>query len=152
MYLKYENACIDAGFTKEKTKEVRKVCDSGRNKLLKQNQRMEAKGITLTSLSSLGLEDEEYGVPDPSFVSMDCVCSAESDMEILKGILQEFPSEKIEFLMIYFGEANKNLSLAARMVNIPRTTANGWKDQLMKKIRERFFEICPEDYTDIFKI
>lgn len=157
MKYSYLKACIAAGLSEDKIKEIERFFDKEKKTLKDQKRkRFQYYGVRF-SVSDTSFNDEDDGDDDTSDLDIPNVDRSPEEtvvfnfeMDILYQTLSRLPEEDLDFIMTYFGEADENLSKLARMFDMPRSTASDKFKRLMKNIKKDFFNSCPGDYSMAF--
>lgn len=143
MIYSYEKACKEAGLSEETTAEIRKMFDTDYKRLKREKNAREKSGIgffTVEQLAEATGDDGDCGfdIPDPTNLE-EMVIHAQ-DMERLQHALEQMPDEDRKFLLVVFsGEHGAQTDLAAEL-GMTLSALKYRKGQLLKQLREIFFE------------
>ncbi|MBO4834541.1 MAG: hypothetical protein J5483_00355 [Lachnospiraceae bacterium] len=110
MNWKYEKACVEAGMSEERIKELRKMFDADRKRLKRENRSMEDTGSYCVSLNLLV---EKGGFEIPSSISVEETAIKNMYLEKLRECLKELDISDRDLVIAYF-DTSVNFSQYAR--------------------------------------
>ena len=142
MRIEYERACVEAGMSEEKIKEIRKIFDADYKRLKRQNEAMKREGLDFLSLELLmdpAGDATAYNFIDPE-ADVEEEVMHRLDLEHLREVLSRISVKDREFIMDCF-----NTELGARQTIVEKYgmtlgAIKQKKHKIILKIRKLFFE------------
>ena len=139
----YENACMNAGISKERTATIRNYIDGQKKRVRRRQKTMEKLGISFTS-TELITEADVKGSATLATAAEDPLEKIIHDMDIQK--LRECISklsnkDKKIILTIYGCDDNKpNIKRAAEQLHMKRTTVSDHHRRILSLLKAEFFK------------
>ncbi len=149
MKKRYEDACRQAGLSKEETGKIRKLYDADYKKLKREKDYREKNELLFDSLSSLGINSvgqKEYDIPDSTNEPLGLILKEEEDagtkrmLAVLRECLAEMDPDEAEILIRYYAGTYGIGTQMARELGMERKAFIRKAEKLLKKIRKSFNE------------
>lgn len=140
MIYKYELACKEAGLNKEEIAEIRKVFDTDRKKLKRENEIIEKANIQYFSIDKT--VDEEGNIDSYDICDINANTEMEAiklwEVEKLREFMNELSVEDREFLYACFDDVRGAEKRIAQRLGIPRNAVQYRKRKLIAHLRKKF--------------
>ena len=142
MIYEYKSACIEAGLSEERIKQIEQVFDT-EYKHNRYDQEKRAKySIEVLHIEGMIGQNGEVGsfeLPDPS-VDIEEDFIHRCDLCQLQKLLQELSEEDREFLMDCFSYEDNYIKRLSKKYEMTGSAVRWKKEKLLKTLREKFFE------------
>lgn len=142
MIYEYKLACIEAGLSEDKIREIAQVFDTEYKRNDYDEKKRRKYGMEILHLEGMiGKDGEEgtYEVPD-SAVDIEEDFIHQCDLERLRELLDELSDEDREFLMDCFDYENDYIKRISKKYDMTGAAVRWKKERLLKTLRKRFFD------------